>query len=42
VVIVVGELERKNGQVAIRDMASRETRHIPEASLAAELKRLLR
>jgi histidyl-tRNA synthetase len=42
VVIVVGEVERKKGEVAIRDMQTRETRHIPEETLSAELKRLLR
>jgi histidyl-tRNA synthetase len=42
VVLVVGEVERKKGEVAIRDMHTRETRHIPEDTLPAELKRLLR
>jgi histidyl-tRNA synthetase len=42
VVVVVGEVERKKGEVAIRDMITRETRHIPEERLPAELKRLLR
>ncbi len=42
VVLVVGDVERKKGEVAIRDMHTRETRHIPEETLSAELKRLLR
>jgi histidyl-tRNA synthetase len=42
VVIVVGEVERKKGEVAIRDMLTREVRHIPEERLSLELKRLLR
>jgi histidyl-tRNA synthetase len=42
VVLVVGELERKKGEVAIRDMQTRETRQIPEDALPSELKRLLR
>jgi histidyl-tRNA synthetase len=42
VVLVVGEVERKKGEVAIRDMQTRETRNIPEETLSAELKRLLR
>jgi histidyl-tRNA synthetase len=42
VVLVVGEVERKKGEVAIRDMVTRQTRHIPEETLSAELKRLLR
>lgn len=42
VVVVVGEVERKKGEVAIRDMQTRETRQIPEENLSAELKRILR
>lgn len=42
VVVVCGEVERKAGEVALRDMHSRQTRRVPETSLAAELKRLLR
>jgi histidyl-tRNA synthetase len=42
VVVVVGDVERKRGEVAIRDMQTRETRTIPEDTLPAELKRLLR
>ena len=42
VVVVVGDVERKRGEVAIRDMQSRETRNICEDALTAELKRLLR
>ena len=42
VVLVVGDVERKKGEVAIRDMSTRETRHISEDKLQAELKRLLR
>jgi histidyl-tRNA synthetase len=42
VVIVCGEGERKSGEVALRDMQTREVRRIPETELAAELKRLLR
>lgn len=42
VVIVAGDVERKKGELAIRDMRTRETRHIPEETLTAELKRLLR
>jgi histidyl-tRNA synthetase len=42
VVIVCGEGERKTGEVALRDMQTREVRRIPERELAGELKRLLR
>ena len=42
VVVVVGDVERKRGEIAIRNMATRETRHIPEDALSAELKKLLR
>jgi histidyl-tRNA synthetase len=42
VVVVVGDVDRKKGEVAIRDMETRETRHIPVDTLSAELKRLLR
>jgi histidyl-tRNA synthetase len=42
VVVLCGEGERKSGEVQVRDMNTRETRRIPEAELAAELKRLLR
>jgi histidyl-tRNA synthetase len=42
VVVVVGDVERKKGEVAIRDMLTRETRHIPEEGLASALKRMLR
>jgi len=42
VVVVVSEVERKKGELAIRDMQTRETRHIPEETLSSELKRLLR
>ena len=42
VVVLSGEGERKAGEVQVRDMATRETRRIPEGALAAELKRLLR
>jgi histidyl-tRNA synthetase len=42
VVIVCGEVERKAGEVAVRDMATREVRRLPEAELASEIKRLLR
>jgi histidyl-tRNA synthetase len=42
VVIVCGEGERKSGEVALRDMQTREVRRVPEADLAGELKRLLR
>jgi histidyl-tRNA synthetase len=42
VVVLCGEGERKSAEVQVRDMATRETRRIPEAALAVELKRLLR
>jgi len=42
VVVLCGEDERKSGELQVRDMATRETRRIPELALAAELKRLLR
>ena len=42
VVVLCGEGERKSGELQVRDMATRETRRIPELALAAELKRLLR
>lgn len=42
VVVLCGEGERKSGEVQVRDMATRETRRIPEAALPSELKRLLR
>ena len=42
VVVVVGDVERKRGEVAIRDMQTRQTRTIPEDTLPAEIKRLLR
>jgi len=42
VVVVVGEVERKKGEVALRDMTTREVRHIPEERLSFEIKRLLR
>lgn len=42
VVVLCGEGERKSGEVQLRDMATRETRRIPEAALPTELKRLLR
>lgn len=42
VVVLCGEGERKAGEVQLRDMATRETRRIPELALAQELKRLLR
>jgi histidyl-tRNA synthetase len=42
VVVVVGDVERKKGEVALRDMTTREVRHIPEERLSFEIKRLLR
>jgi histidyl-tRNA synthetase len=42
VVVLVGDVERKRGEVALRDMVTREVRHIPEDRVSAELKRLLR
>jgi histidyl-tRNA synthetase len=42
VIVVVGDAERKKGQIAIHTAGGREVRHIPEESLPAELKRLLR
>jgi histidyl-tRNA synthetase len=42
VVVLCGEGERKSGEVQVRDMATRETKRIPEAALPTELKRLLR
>jgi histidyl-tRNA synthetase len=42
VLLVVGEAERKQGQVAILDLASGTRRHIAEERLTAELKRLVR
>jgi len=42
VVVLCGEGERKAGELQVRDMATRETKRIPEAALATELKRLLR
>jgi histidyl-tRNA synthetase len=42
VVVVVGDVERKNGEVVLRDMTTREVRHIPEDRLSFEIKRLLR
>ena len=42
VVLVVGEAERKKGEVAVRDARTKVTRHVPEETLSAELKRLLR
>lgn len=42
VVVVCGEGERKNGEVQVRNMQTRETRRINEGELPGELKRLLR
>jgi histidyl-tRNA synthetase len=42
VVIVCGEVERRAGEVALRDMHTREVRRVAETQLVAELKRLLR
>jgi histidyl-tRNA synthetase len=42
VVIVCGESERRVGEVALRNMHTREVRRVPEEQLAGELKRLLR
>jgi histidyl-tRNA synthetase len=42
VVVLCGEGERKAGEVQLRDMQTRQTRHVPEAELATQLKRLLR
>ncbi|MDB4969642.1 MAG: histidyl-tRNA synthetase [Myxococcales bacterium] len=42
VVVLCGEGERKNGEVQVRNMRTRETRRIGEGELTSELKRLLR
>ncbi len=42
IVVLVGDVERKRGEVALRDMSTREVRHIPEERLSLEIKRLLR
>jgi histidyl-tRNA synthetase len=42
VVVLAGESERKKGEVALRDMRAHEFRRIPEETLLAELKRILR
>jgi|GEM_PF-3853277 len=42
IVVLVGDVERKRGEVALRDMSTREVRQIPEERLSLEIKRLLR